>query len=166
MNHLKILFLILFLGSGLHLFAQDSELLMKLPKKKEYKASEPYFIASVNWIETTPFDEEPEMHKHQYSLIVGWVSDSPAITVTLKGYILDYIKENKDLLAFFLGGWGRYALENGYSKDELQGNLAGLRSMIKIYKTGKLKSDEAMQELVDLDEAGDLEEWLKEKIKK
>lgn len=166
MNHLKTLLFILFLGFGSQLSAQNAEPLMKLPKKKEFKASEPNFIASVNWIENTPFDQEPEMHAHQYALIVGWMSDSPTVTITLNGYILDYTKENKELLSFFMGAWGRYALENNYSEDEVQGNLAGLRSMIKIYKTGKLKSDDAMQRLVDLDEKGELEEWVKRQIKK
>lgn len=166
MNHLKTLLCILFLGSGLQLTAQNAEPLMKLPKKKEFKASEPSFIASVNWIENTPFDEEPEMHAHQYAMIVGWMSDSPTVTITLNGYILNYTKQNKELLSFFMGGWGRYALENNYSEDELQGNLAGLRSMIKIYKTGKLKQDEAMQKLVELEEKGELEEWVEEQIKK
>jgi|GEM_PF-1822608 len=166
MNHLKTLLFMLFFASGLQLAAQNTEPLMKLPKKKEFKASEPNFIASVNWIENTPFNEEPEMHSHQYAMIVGWMSDSPTVTITLNGYLLDYTKVNKELLSFFMGGWGKYALENDYSKDELKGNLAGLQSMIKIYKTGDLKSDDAMQELVDLDEKGELEEWVKEKIKK
>ncbi len=166
MNHLKTFLFMLFFASGLQLMAQNAEPLMKLPKKKEFKASEPNFIASVNWIENTPFDEEPEMHSHQYAMIVGWMSDSPDVTITLNGYLLDYTKTNKELLSFFMGGWGKYVLGNAYSKDELQGNLAGLRSMIEIYKTGKLKSDDAMQELVDLDTKGELEEWVKGKIKK
>lgn len=165
MNHLKTLLFMLFFVSGLQLAAQDAEPLMKLPKKKEFKASEPNFIASVNWIENTPFDEEPEMHAHQYAMIVGWMSDSPTVTITLNGYLLGYTKVNKELLSFFMGGWGKYALENDYSKDELKGNLAGLQSMINIYKTGKMKSDDAMQELVDLEAKGELEEWVKEKIK-
>ncbi|MGV3610237.1 MAG: hypothetical protein ACO1N0_04780 [Fluviicola sp.] len=166
MRSLKITILSLFAILAFQLTAQNSEPLMQLPKKKEFKASEPNFIASVDWIENTAFDEEPEMHKHQYAMIVGWMSDSPTITITLNGYVLDYTKVNKELLAFFMGGWGKYALEHHYSTDELECNLAGLRSMIRIYKTGKLKSDDAMQKLVDLEEKGELEELVKEKIKK
>lgn len=166
MRSLKITILSLFAACAFQLVAQDAKPLMELPKKKEFKASEPNFIASVDWIENTPFDEQPEMHRHQYAMIVGWVSDSPTVTVSLNGYILDYTKKNKELLSFFMGGWGRYALQNNYSEDELQGNLAGLRSMIRIYRTGKLNKDDAMQELVDLDAENKLEEWVKEKLKK
>ena len=166
MTPLRIAILSLFVICVFQLTAQDAKPLMELPKKKEFKASEPNFLASVDWIENTPFDEQPEMHRHQYAMIVGWMSDSPTVTISLNGYILDYTKKNKELLSFFMGGWGRYVLQNNYSEDELQGNLAGLRSMIRIYKTGKLNKDDAMQRLVDLDEKGELEEWVKKEIKK
>ena len=64
-----------------------------------------------------------------------------------------------------MGGWTKYVLENDYSEDAFQGNLAGIKSMIKVYKAGNLKKDKKMQSLVDLDAQGKLEDWLKEKLK-
>ncbi len=164
MNHLKKILFVFFISLGFSGIAQEVEPLTKVPKKKEFKSSEPNFVASVNWIENTAFDEDAEMHEQQYALIVGWMSDSPDVTITLNGYVLDYIRVNKDLLAFFMGAWGKYSIENGYSNDLFQCNLAAVRSMINIYKTGKMKTDSKMQELVDLDAGGKLEDWVKIQI--
>jgi len=165
MNRLKTGITALFIGFTMAVSAQDAKLLDKIPEKKEdYKASEPKVIATVNWIENTPLDEKEEMHKLQYGLLIGWISGSPSVTLTLHGYIMDYMKKNDEMLIFFMGGWTRYVLENDYSDDLVQCNLAGIRSMIKMYKTGKLKKDKKMQQLVDMDAEGKLEAWVKEQI--
>jgi hypothetical protein len=48
----------------------------------------------------------------------------------------------------------------------LQGNLAGLRSAIKVFKTGALKKDKFMQKLVDIEAKGELEKWVTEQLAK
>lgn len=164
MNHLKTALLTLFISFGTTLIAQ--ELLSSVPKKaEEYKATEPNAIATINWLESTPVNEQAEKRKEQSAYFIAWVSGSPTVTISLNAYILDYTKKNNDLLVVFMGGWTKYVLENEYSKDEFQGNLAGIRSMIKLYKTGSLKKDKKMQELVDLDAEGKLEDWLKQNLK-
>lgn len=59
-----------------------------------------------------------------------------------------------------MGGWTRYALQNNYSKDSVQGSIAGIKSAIKVYKTGLLKKDKEMDKLIALDEKGELETWV------
>ena len=164
MNHLKTATLILFIGLGAYINAQD--LLTTVPQKAEdYKPMEPNVIATVNWLETTPVDKEVAKRSEQSKLLIQWIMGSPTVSVALNAYIMDYCEKNKELFTTFMGGWTRYVLENNYSTDELQGNLAGIRSMIKVYKAGGLKKDKKMQELVDMDANGKLEAWVKEKIK-
>lgn len=163
MNHLKTALLVLFVAFGAQIYSQD--LLTAVPKKaEEYKPTEPNVIATINWLETTPVTSETDKRKQQSKLLMEWIMGSPTVTVALNGYIMDYCEKNNELFTMFMGGWTRYCLENDYSKDELQGNLAGIRSMIKVYKAGGLKKDKKMQELVDLDASGKLEEWVKTKI--
>ena len=58
-------------------------------------------------------------------------------------------------------GWTRYVLQNGYSKDVIQGNVAGIRSAIKVYRLGNgLKKDKEMEKLIKLDESAGLESWV------
>jgi hypothetical protein len=66
----------------------------------------------------------------------------------------------------FMAGWIRYSLQNNYSKDQVQGTLAGIRCAAKVYKAGELKKDKEMQKLIDLDAKGELENWVKEKLAK
>lgn len=165
MTSLKITILSLFAVLTFNLSAQDSKLLSKVPEtKEEFIASEPQVIASIDWIENTPMDQDEEMRKFQYSMLLQWMTNSPTVTLELSGYLSDYTKKNTDLLFIFMGGWTRYALQNEYTKDEVPCNLAGLQSMIKVYKAGKLKKDKKMDELVALEASGGLEAWLKEKL--
>lgn len=166
MNLLKITLITLFASLAISGFAQESKLLSKPSETPEdYKANEPKVIATVDWIENTPINENEELHKMQYGLLIQWISGSPTVTLSLQAYVMDYTKKNSDLLVIFMGGWTRYALQNEYTTDALQCNLAGVQSMIKVYKTGKLKKDKKMDELVKLEADGKLEAWLKDQIK-
>ncbi|MNJ82821.1 hypothetical protein D3C87_02310 [compost metagenome] len=166
MHLLKITLISLFISFTISSTAQEAKLLSKIPEtKEEFVASEPNVIASVNWLEDTPIDENEEMHKFQYGLLVGWMTNSPTVTLSLQPYVMEYTKKNSELLIIFMSGWTRYSLQNEYATDALQCNLAGLQSMIKVYKTGKLKKDKKMDELVDMEAKGKLEAWLKGQIK-
>lgn len=166
MNLLKITLITLFANLAISGSAQESKLLSKPSEiPEDYKANEPNVIATVDWIENTPINENEELHKMQYGLLIQWISGSPTVTLTLQEYVMDYTKKNSDLLIIFMGGWTKYALQNEYTTDVLQCNLAGVMSMIKVYKTGKLKKDKKMDELVKLETDGKLESWLKDQIK-
>jgi len=65
-----------------------------------------------------------------------------------------------------MGGWTRYSLQNNYSSDAVMGSIAGIKSAIKVYKAGQLEKDKEMQKLIDMDEKGELETWVKKKLKK
>lgn len=164
MNHLKAIILVFFIGIGSYTDAQES--LSTVPKKaEEYQPTEQNAIATINWLENTPIGTETDKRKEQSKLLIEWLMGSPTVTIQLDAYIMDYCEKNTELFTLFMGGWAKYALENSYSKDALQGNLAGIRSMIKVYKAGGLKKDKKVQELVDLDASGKLEDWLKKKLK-
>lgn len=166
MHLLKITLISLFIGFTISSTAQEAKLLSKVPQtKEEFVASEPNVIASVNWLEDTPINENEEMHKFQYGLLIEWMTNSPTVTLSLQPYVMEYTKKNSELLIIFMSGWTRYSLQNEYATDALQCNLAGLQSMIKVYKTGKLKKDKKMDELVELEAKGKLEAWLKGQIK-
>lgn len=166
MHLLKITLISLFASLAISVSAQESKLLSKPSETKEdYKTNEPKVIATVDWIENTPINENEELHKLQYGLLIQWISGSPTVTLSLQNYVMEYAKKNSELLIVFMGGWTRYALQNEYTTDALQCNLAGVMSMIKVYKAGKLKKDKKMDELVKLEADGKLESWLKDQIK-
>jgi len=149
-------------------FGQNEELLETLPTtKEEFITSEKRVLATINWLENTPLDQDVDKHKAQYALLIAWLTNSPTVTIEVNSKILTFTKKNSDLLIFFMAGWTKFCLENSYSKDLIKGNLAGVRSAINIYKKGiGLKKDKEMQKLVELEDKGELEQWITDQLSK
>ena len=163
---MKNINLLLFVLSAFFTFSQ-AELLTKMPNSpEEFKASEKKVLATIDWLESTPINEQRDKRDFQNAALLTWITNSPTVTVEVNADILTFIKKNPDLLVIFMGGWTRYSLQNNYSKDVVEGTIAGLKSAIKVYKTGLLKKDKAMQAYVDLDDKGELESYVKSKLKK
>jgi len=146
-------------------FAQD--LLDAVPKtEEEFVASEKKVLATIDWLETTPFDTEKDKRKKQNALLIAWLTNSPTVTLEINAGVLTFTEKNSELMITFMGGWTRYCLQNNYSKDAVQGSLAGIRSAIKVYKNQSLKKDKELEKLIDLDKKGELESWVREKMQK
>jgi len=166
-----LLNLLLIAGSILctqRLSAQTDKLLETLPKsKEEYTASEPNVINTVNWLEDTPLDQDADKRQAQTTLLVGWLTNAPQVSVTIDAKMMPFVTKGTEvLMVMFMGGWTKYCLQNNYSKDRVQCNLAGIRSAIKVYKKGGLKKNKDMQKLITLDDKGELEQWVKDTLKK
>lgn len=151
--------------STFSLNAQKAELLSVLPQtKEEFVASEKNVLATIDWLENTPINQETELRKAQNALLVGWVTNSPTVTIELSAGVLDFTKKNQELLMLFMAGWTRYSLLNNYSRDKVKGSTAGIQCAIKSYKLGDYKKDKEIQKLIDLDENGGLEKWVAGKL--
>jgi hypothetical protein len=163
-----ILALLLLISVYSNSFAQDQELLAELPKtKEEFVQSEKKLLASINWLENTPLDQDKEKHQQQYALLTAWLTNSPTVTITVNSNVLTFTKKNSPLIMFFMAGWTKYVLENNYSTDETKGNIAGVRCAMRIYKKGVgLKKDKAMDKLVELEDKGELEKWVTDQLAK
>ncbi len=158
---ISISFLLLFLITSSLCLTQN--LLSELPTtNEEFIESEEQVLATINWLETTPFDEQEDKREKQKALLFAWLTNSPTVTLELNADILTFTKKNPDLIIIFMGGWAKYSLENNYSKDNTQGSLAGLKSVIKVYKNLSLKKDKEVEKLIELDTNGELENWVKE----
>lgn len=167
MKNLKLTLTLFLLGSSIVSNSQGYKLLSELPEtRQQFIASEENVLATINWLENTPITEEEAKHKEQYALLVAWLTNSPTVTIEMNANILNFTNKNSELLIFFMAGWAKYSLEHNYSKDVVQGSLAGIRSAIKIYKKGGLKKDKKMQKLVVLNKNGGLEEWVSEQLSK
>jgi len=147
--------------------AQTSDLLQNpLPKtKEEFTASEPSVINTVNYLESTPIDKEGDAWRIQAAMLMAWLTGSPQVTIEVDAKTMTFSRKNPELMIVFMGGWTRYVLQNTYSKDKVQGNIAGIKSAIKVYKMGSgLKKDKEMEKLIKLEEDGGLESWVAEKL--
>lgn len=169
MKTFKPLLLLAFSIFSFNLFAQDAELLESLPgdTKEAFIKSEPRVLATINWLENTPLNQQEDKRKMQNALLTAWIINSPTVTIEVNSNILTFTKKNSELLIIFMGGWTKYVLENSYSKDNYAGNLAGVKSAIKVYKMGNgIKKDKAMDKLITLEENGELGQWVKDQMEK
>jgi hypothetical protein len=158
---------ILLLGFSTFSVAQKADLLDSLPTTKEgFIASEKNVLATIDWLENTPIDQETNKRKAQSALLLAWLINTPTVTIEFNAAITNFNKKNADLLTIFMGGWTRYTLQNNYSKDVVMGSLAGIKAVTKAYKTGQYKKDKEVQKLVEMEEKGELEDWVKKKLAK
>jgi hypothetical protein len=149
-------------------FSQDSGLLDSLPTTKEgFINSEPALINTIDWLENTPLNQETEKRKLLNATFLSWLTNSPTVTIEVNSKITPLSKKNPDLLIIFMGGWTKYSLQNNYSNDALKCNLAGLRSVIKVYQMGNgIKKDKDIDKLVELDSKNELESWVSTQLEK
>lgn len=162
---IAILSLFISLSFTQNLFGQ--ELLSQLPStKEEFISSEKNVIATIDWLEKTPFNTEENKRKNQQALFFTWLSNSPTVSVEIDEKIVTFMKKNPELLITFMGGWTKYCLLNNYSKDKVQCSIEGIKSVIRVYKSQTLKKDKEIEKYIALEEKGELENWVKSTLNK
>ena len=139
-----------------------------LKEVSDFTKYEKDVIDCVTWLENTPVDEQKSKRSEANKFLIQWASGSPNITISINSNIVNFSDKNPVLLVIFMGGWVKYALENpDYKDDEVKCNLAGLRSVIKVYEKGNgMKKDRNVEKLIKLEKKGKLEEWVKQHLKK
>ena len=168
MSSYKILYFAIAVFCANLLLGQDFEVPKnyKLEKKEDYKPYEKDVLACIEYLETSSFDPDNEVRLQANAFLLKWITGCPYISINLHGYVMDYTQENKDFLLIFLGGWTKYAIEHPDDVDDFSGNLAGIKSIIKVYKLDhEIEEDDNVEELIKLENDGKLESWLKEKLK-
>lgn len=120
-------------------------------------------INAINWLETTPLNEEPEKRELINQFLFQWLSGSPSISINIHPYVMDLSNENPDYLMVFMGGWAKHQMQYE-EKNNLKLNMLGIYSIIKLYKLGGVNKDKNLENLIKMDEKGNLEKWVQEKI--
>lgn len=149
-------------------FSQDNQLLDSIPTAKEdFAKTEMKVINTVDWLETDPINQETDKRKTLNRYLLGWISNSPTVNIDLDSKILTFTKKNAELILTFMGGWTKYSLQNSYSKDPVKCNLAGIKSVIKVYQMGNgIKKDKEVEKLIELDSKNELESWVTTQLSK
>jgi len=150
-------------------YAQDFEVPenYKFQKPEDYKTYEPQIIKAIDFLENTSLSADDAKVMDVNKFLMTWLQGSPNVKIILRAYIMDYCNKNQQFLITYMGGWTKYTLENNDDTDELKGSLAGMKSIIKVYKAGKgIKEDDNVSKLIKMEEDGKLESWIKDEIEK
>ncbi len=164
----KLLCLLLFSVVFSNAFTQELNIpaIDDIKSEADYARYEKDVIACANWLENTPLNQDREKRTSANAFMVKWISGSPAVSIGIDEMVTKLADKNEQLLVLFMSGWTRYALENNYSKDSQKGYFEGLKSVINVYKKGiDIKKDKDVEKLVELQEKGELETWVKDNVK-
>ena len=148
-------------------FAQEFEPPKKLPSsKKEFVKSEPDFINAAKWLENTAIDTTTNKRFKVNAWVMAWVTNSPTVTVDVDASIINLFEKNSHLMLVWIAGYAKYSIENSYSTDKVQCNVAGIKAAIHCYNLGgQITNDENLNKVIDADKNGKLEDWVKDALK-
>ncbi len=143
-------------------------MLDSLPKTKaEYIRSEPAVINTIDWLENSPINQQVARRNQLNNKFLAWLTHSPTVTVNVNENITSFSKKNHELLSIFMGGWTKYSLLHGYSKDSVQCNIAGVKSAMKVYLLGNgILKDEEMEKIITINSNNQLEAWVRSQLGK
>ena len=141
---------------------------VKLKKDADYAKYEADIIECVEWLESSPADENGKTRAEAALFLIQWIEGAPNVTITLSKDIADFNDKNTDLMVIFMGGWTKYALQNPDDKSEVSGAVAGLKSVAAFYKANikSLKKDKFVEGVQKRIDEGTLEEWVKKQMGK
>jgi hypothetical protein len=139
---------------------------IKLQNQKDYKRYEKDIINCATWLESTPVDKETEKRKDAGRFLMQWMMGATNVSVDLNLKVLPFAESSPDMLVYFMGGWTRYSLLNPGDTDKVHENLAGLKSVLNVYRANPTQTrDVSLDKLLSYNNGGDLEAWVKEQIK-
>ena len=141
---------------------------LKLESAEDYKKHEPNVVKCINWLENTPINQNPDKRTDANAYLMLWATGTPSVTIEMQAFQMDLTTKNASLLMSFIGGWIKHVIENPNDKDNAEaGNIAGINSIIKVYKANKgngMKKDRRIEKLMKLDES-ELQDWVAEQLK-
>jgi len=164
----KIISSIIFISTIISVSAQDFTVPKdyKFENKEDYTSYEPQIKETINWLLNTPIGKSETKRKEANAFLLAWLSGSPDVSINVNADFTLF-KTNPELLMVFIAGLTKYSLENNYSKDQLQGNKAGIQTVVEFYNKNKgyLKKDKDVEKFEKLIEKKKLEEEIKKKLK-
>jgi hypothetical protein len=164
---MKQLLLFAFLFITIALRAQQTDQLPPLPStKEEFVNTEKDFIVATKWLDNTAVGTNDDKRAKTNAWVTAWLINSPSVTIEIRSSILKIFDKNPQLNIVYMAAYGRYCLENNYSKDQLKCNTAGIRAAINCFKLGgDVKTNKHLNKAIDKEKEGMLEEWVNEAMK-
>lgn len=137
---------------------------LKFENAEDYKKTEPLVLRATEWLVKTPVSENPDKRKEINAFLMKWMSGSPTVSIELVSGIVPL--DCADCLMSFMSGWTTYSLENNYSKNKVDGAVAGAENAIEFYLNNKseLGKNSDMEKLIKQQKKGKLPEYIESKF--
>jgi len=121
-------------------------------------------LQASNYLLSTPMDSKSIDRLRSLQFIIKWMTGSPDYSFTLDEQATKFAKGNDDLLGLYMAAMTKYVLENkAESKNQNTIKLNAVRIIIKYAKdiNNKVKINKELKKVIEAEENGKLEEYLK-----
>ena len=134
-------------------------------KLEDYKKYEKDILKCIEYLEQASVNDLSENRKKINSFFLEWLTGVPYVHITVNSAVMDLCKENGNFLIIFMGGWTKYSLSNPADEEAVNGYLAGIESIIKVYQKGNgVVKDLKIEELIKIQRDGKLKDWVIKQI--
>ena len=133
--------------------------------KDDYHKYDRDIIKAINWIEKTAPGKEPDRMKIASRFLLEWLSGCPYVHFAQNVRIDAFIGDSPQYRVYYMGGWTKYALKDKTEHpDKMECTMAGIKAVLKAYRSTSGKRDPNIEEISKLDEQGKLKDWVAERM--
>ncbi len=159
MKFQKFILFLLLLWFGLSELKAQGEIFpdhIPLDSRKSYVQYEPYLIPSIDWLQNTPLNQDPQTRKRLDNFIMLWLQKNTEITVTLPDYLIEFQNIHTEFYFLYAGAWMKKALlEPGLPRSEYF--ITGVQAMVDYYERGMgIRENDYLNTLVEWKNQGRL----------
>lgn len=166
MKRIGLFFLVLLITTSLH--AQNTKKLASAENEDNTYAvrNQQEFIEQYNWLIETPINQEDQRRKEVTASLSNYIAVNPQLDIELDHQFIKFSETTPELLIVFMGGWAKYAIENEDYDNKLEGNIAGLTSVIDFYERNSIymDKDRNVEKLMRLHHKGKLKKRVEKKM--
>ena len=121
-------------------------------------------INCIKWLQSSPVAKDKDKRHVADAFLLMWISHSKELNIELLPYLDKITDIDPELISLFMGGWALNVIEK-HNNDMLDGNYAGLKSILDYYNSNKgIAQNELMDKLLKREKAGKLKEWIQEQM--
>lgn len=143
---------------------EDSQI-VRLETPEDYKNAEKWVLESIEWLQQNPVNSDLEKRQELNAFIIKWVSGTSAVSIDIFADLSP--ADCPNCLIAFICGWIKYSLEHNYSKDKVEGALAGVERTIAFYEKNQttLGKNPDVERLILEKKKGNLREFVEASFK-
>jgi hypothetical protein len=131
----------------------------------DYKKYESDILKCIEYMINAPVNDMSDYRKRVNSFFMDWLTGTPDVSISINASVNNLYDKNKQFLIIFMAGWVKYALLNNYDNDKYKGYLAGIETILDVYRRGKgVKRDPNIIKIIKLQDEGKLLDWVKNQI--
>lgn len=139
----------------------------QLIKAEDYEPYEKDVVACADFLVLAQKDGLENKRKRASQFLIKWVSGAPKVMISIDPEVVPESIDKKYMVVF-MAGWAKRDIQTKDYKNNLEGNLAGVRAIIKFYQNNKktLGKDKAIEKYIKLDKKGKLKASIQKKLLK